>query len=49
MNVNVSTSLGMKRELTETAVPTVDVAGIVVPSTDELISERKRRQVHAYH
>ena len=38
MNVSVSTSLGMKRKLTETAVPTVDVAGIVVPSIEELIS-----------
>ena len=38
MNVSVSTSLGMKRNLTGTAVPTVDVAGIVVPSIEELIS-----------
>ena len=38
MNVSVSSSLGMKRKLTETAVPTVDVAGIVVPSIEELIS-----------
>ena len=49
MNVSVSISLGMKRKLTETAVLTVDVAGIVVPSTEELIWERKRRQVRAYH
>ena len=53
MNVSVSISLGMKRrKSTETAVPTVDVAGIDVPSspsTEELIWERKRRQVRAYH
>ena len=48
MNVSSSTSLGMKRRLTETAVPAGDVAGIVVPSTEELISKRKRTQVRAY-
>ena len=34
----------MKRKLKDTAVPTIDVAGVPAPSTEEL-SDRKRRQV----
>ena len=37
MNVSVSTSLGMKRKLTETAAPTVDVVGIVVHRTWQIL------------
>ena len=34
----------MKRKLNDAAVPTIDVAGVPAPSTEEL-SDRKRRQV----
>ena len=47
-NLEIAASLGMKRKLKDTAVPTIDVAGVPAPSTEE-ISDRKRRQVLEMH
>ena len=44
MDVTLAKTLGIKRILKEDAIPTVDVAGIVLPAV-EYLSERKRRQV----
>ena len=44
MDVTLAKTLGIKRILKEDAIPTVDVAGNVLPAV-EYLSERKRRQV----
>ena len=45
MNLELAKTLNIKRRLKEDAIPTVDVAGIVLPA-EQRISERKRRQVN---